>query len=184
MTVDEILSVPRKASSYPDFKKETIEYLKSKFPQTAKVLDIGVGCGIYQLLLCDYFTYIDGVEAHYPIIKEFKLRDRYRKVFCCDIIDFRFKKGEYDILIMGDVLEHIPLFIAQDVVSMFSNRCEEMIVAVPYLLPQPEEGKNKFAKHEQDDLTPEVMLERYPELKPMFTNERMGVYVKRECSST
>lgn len=179
MTVDEILSVSRKASSYPDFKKETVEYLKSKFPPTAKVLDIGVGSGIYQLLLGDYFTRMDGVEAYNPIIKEFRLRSRYRKVFCCDILDFRFKKGEYDILILGDVLEHIKTFVAPDLIHMFARRCQEMIVAVPYLLPQPEEGNNKYAKHEQDDLTPEVMLERYPELKPLFTNERMGVYVKR-----
>lgn len=176
MNVDEILSIPRKASSYPDYKKDVIEYLKSRFNPSAKVLDVGAGSGIYYDLLNHYFNHIDAVEVYKPLIDEFELDKKYHKIFNCDFIDFDF--SFYDIIIMGDVLEHIPTPIAIDLIRKVCKKCTELLVMVPYLLAQPEEGDNKYAKHEQDDLTPEIMSERYPDLKLLFGNNRMGVYVK------
>ena len=53
-----------------------------------------------------------------------------------------------------------------------------MIVAVPYLNPQGIEEDNIYEIHIQDDLTDEIMLERYPYLKNIYKDEHYGYYIK------
>lgn len=165
------------ASSYPFFKEEVAQYLKNNFSNTATILDVGPGCGTYYNYLNDYFKNMYAVEVYKPIIEQYNLKEKYKKVYNFNIVDFKYKY--YDIIIFGDVLEHLTIEDAHKVLDYALSKCKEVIVAVPYLYPQGEEGDNKYAAHQQDDLTPEIMLSRYPELKLLYGNDYYGYYIKK-----
>jgi len=166
------------ATSYEIYKKEITDYLKNNFDKKAKILDVGAGEGTYLPFLQDYFINIEAVEIFKPNIDNFDLENRYSKVYNVNIIDFKY--DFYDIIIFGDVIEHLEVNEAQEVLKYALNRCKEMIVAVPYLNPQGIEENNAYEIHKQDDLTDEIMKERYPYLKNVFKNDKYGYYIKEE----
>ena len=165
------------SGSYGFYKEEVKEYLKSKFNESAEILDVGPGRGTYYDLLNDSFNNIDAVEVFEPNIERFGLKDKYKNVYNFDIKDFKY--DYYDIIIFGDVIEHLEIEEAQKVLEYAYTRCQEMIVAVPYCYPQGMEEDNKYEIHKQPDLTPENVLERYPMLKLLSKNDVYGYYVKK-----
>ena len=119
---------------------------------------------------------MDAIEIYKDNIGKHKLNDIYRKVFLGDIREFTF--NHYDLIIFGDVLEHMSVEDAQKVLEYAWPRCRDLIVAVPYQWVNRSHYGNPWEVHIQDDLTPENVLERYPRLKPLFVYERYGYYVK------
>lgn len=164
------------AFSYDFYKNEVKDYLVSKFKGNAKILDVGAGCGTYWNLLHNYFKTIDGVEVFKPNIDNYQLKNKYHKVYNIDIKGFKY--DFYDIIIFGDIIEHLDANEAQEVLKYAYNKCKEMIVAVPYQLKQDEVDGNIYEIHKQDDLTDEIMKERYPYLKLLYKNDLYGYYVK------
>ena len=165
-----------KWSSYPYFKKEIKKYLKEKYTKDATVLDIGAGSGTYYYLLKDCFDKIDCIEGDLEIIKEAELEKLYNKVFNIDACDFEF--DYYDIIIMGDCMEHIAYDKAVKLVNYLYDKCRELVIVIPYNLKMEEcEGK-PYSSHKQDDLGPDNMLIRYPMLKLVWGNSYIGVYMK------
>lgn len=165
------------ARSYEYYKKEVAEYLKSRFNQDATVLDVGAGEGTYHGLIGDYFKNMDAVEVFKPNIDNFGLENKYKKVYNANICGFKY--DFYDIIIFGDIIEHLDVTGAQQVLKYAYDRCDEMVVAVPYQLKQGIEEDNVYEIHIQDDLTPEIMEERYPFLKLLYGNEKYGYYIKK-----
>ena len=143
-------------------------------PERTTILDVGAGWGKYHFLLPDYT--MDACEVWKPYIIQENLESLYREVFNTDICDLDVEF--YDVIIMGDVLEHIETGRAQDLIKRLYWRCDEMYVVVPYRYPQGEVHGNHFEIHHQDDLTPEIMGERYPELQLIADDEQKGIYVK------
>ena len=166
------------AYSYSYYKNIIKDYLIKQFDKDATILDVGPGCGTYYDLLNDYFTTFDGVEAFAPNIDRYDLRNKYRNVYNKDIKDFEF--DYYDIIIIGDVLEHLSIEDAQKVIKYCENRCKQLIVAVPYTMPQDAVEGNIYEVHKQDDLAIENMKERYPSLKLLIHNSDYGYYVKKD----
>lgn len=164
------------ATSYKYFKKNVKEYLQSKFPETATILDVGAGCGTYYNLLHDYFKTLHAVEVFKPNIDNYELKKKYEAVFNTDIKDFEY--DFYNIIIFGDIIEHLEVEEAQQVLKYAYDRCDEMIVAVPYEMEQGICEDNVYEIHKQPDLTPENVLERYPMLKLLYKNDKYGYYVK------
>ena len=164
------------ATSHLIYKPEIVEYLKNKFDKNAKILDVGAGEGTYWNYLKDYFDNIEAVEVFKPNIDNFELETKYKKVYNEDIRVFKY--DFYDIIIFGDIIEHLEVNEALEVLKYAYNRCKEMIVAVPYLNPQGIVEDNIYEIHKQDDLTDEIMKERYPFLKNVFKTDYYGYYVK------
>lgn len=165
------------AYSYNYFKEEVAEYIKEHFSKDSTVLDVGAGSGTYYNYLGDYFDSMDAVEIFSPNVKEFKLNEKYKNVYECNIIDFEY--DYYDLIIFGDVLEHLTVNDAKKVLEYALGRCKEVIVAVPYLFEQGECYNNIYETHLQPDLTPEIMEERYPYLKLLYSNKDYGYYIKK-----
>jgi len=166
------------AYSYDFYKKDIKEYLINRFPKNIKILDVGAGCGTYWELLHDNFKDIEAVEVFKPNIDNYNLKQKYHKVYNADIKDFKY--DFYDVIIFGDIIEHLEINEAQDVLKYAYMRCKEMIVAVPYELKQGIEEDNVYEIHKQPDLTPEIVLKRYPYLKLLYKNDLYGYYVKVE----
>jgi len=164
------------ATSYATYKKEITDYLKGKFDKDAKILDVGAGEGTYLPFLQDHFINVEAVEVFKPNIDNFNLEERYNKVYNINIIDFKYEY--YDIIIFGDVIEHLEVNDAKKVLEYAYNRCKEMIVAVPYLSKQGIEENNIYEIHKQDDLTNKIMKERYPYLKNIYKDDKYGYYIK------
>lgn len=165
------------ASSYNDFKEEIKEYIQNKFNTDISILDVGAGSGTYQELLSDYKN-IDAVEVFEPNIEKYKLREKYRNVINADIRGLMYQ--DYDLIIFGDVLEHLEVSEAKETLAYAYNHSKEVIVAVPYLYKQGIEYDNVYEIHKQDDLTNELFLERYPFMKLLMKNDRYGYYIKGE----
>ena len=165
------------ARSYEYFKKDVRDYLKRAFYEDATILDVGAGEGTYYNLLTYWFLYIDAVEVFKPNIDNYNLEKKYRKVYNCDIRDFKY--DFYDIVIFGDIIEHLEVSEAQEVLKYACEHSKEVIVAVPYKYEQGIVDDNIYEIHKQADLTPEIMEERYPMLKFLVGNDEYGYYVKR-----
>ena len=164
------------ATSYKYYKKNVKKYLQSKFTENATILDVGAGEGTYYNLLHDCFKTIHAVEVFKPNIDIYELEKKYEAVFNTDIKDFEY--GFYAIIIFGDIIEHLTVEEAQKVLKYAYDRCDEMIVAVPYEMEQGIAEDNVYEIHKQPDLTPENVLERYPMLKLLYKNSKYGYYVK------
>lgn len=161
--------------SYPYYKKEVAEYLKALYNEGATALDIGAGGGTYYDLLGTHYL-MDAVEVFGPTIIEAKLEDKYNKVYCSDVRTFTFEK-KYDLIIMGDVLEHMSVEDALRLIKICKFNCKTIMVAIPYCLPQGILENNEYEIHVQDDLTDKLFNERYKGFRRIYGNNLYGYYV-------
>ena len=164
--------------SYPDGKKEVRNFFKKRCPKGAKILDVGPGAGAYWDLLNDLGYFMDCVEIFEPYIERFKLKEKYDNVYLDNVMNFDI--SNYDVIILGDVLEHLSVEDAQTLLTKINNNNQKCLIAVPYLLEQGEFENNKHEIHLQADLTPEIMLERYPSLKLLaYIPLNYGYYINK-----
>ena len=165
-----------RATSYRKGKQEIENWIYSNFSPDSSILDVGAGCGTYYNML--HFTYpnIDAVEVYYPNIVDYNLAGKYKNVFNKNIVGFEYE--HYDLIIFGDILEHLSVDDAQRVLDYALGKCKNLIVAVPFELQQ-DANENVYERHVQDDLTPEIVEERYPMLKALFIDNKYGIYIKK-----
>lgn len=160
--------------SWPYLRPQIREYLTTNFSPESTVLDIGAGEGTYQHLLGDYFDNMDAVEIWTPYISTYNLKQKYKNVFNVNIMDFEFTW--YDIIIMGDTLEHLSVEDGMTLIADISTKCRELVVSVPFNLPQngvydpASDSFNPYEEHLQPDLNFDNFFERYPSLKFMEVN--------------
>jgi 16S rRNA A1518/A1519 N6-dimethyltransferase RsmA/KsgA/DIM1 with predicted DNA glycosylase/AP lyase activity len=167
--------------SYGYFKAEIKAHLLAHLDVKAKILDVGAGCGTYAKLLAPEYQNIDTVEIFEKYVARFGLRELYRNVYVTDIANFDF--DSYDYLIFGDVLEHMTILDAQEILKRINNNGQKCLVAIPYMFEQGESEDNIFETHLQPDLTHDVFLERYPGMRPIYRNEHYGYYCNYEFVS-
>lgn len=146
-------------ASYDYGKEEVVAWIKKRFPKGASCLDVGACNGKWFDLLGDYLV-MDAVEVYEPYIIKHRLREKYRTVICADIADCVY--NWYDIIIFGDVIEHMTVEKAQNVLKYARYRCGDMIIAVPFMLDQGVLDGNEYEVHVQNDLTPVEFDRRYP----------------------
>lgn len=143
-----------------------------------RILDLGCGSGTYSKLIRKECikTGVDAVDYR----QRFGLDSLYHEFDVHDIRDIDFLKtlGKFDLVIMGDVLEHMTYQWARLVLNAIEKQTRCVIVAVPFMWKQGDKI-NKWEKHEQDDLTEAVFLKRYPEFAPMFIYKRYGYFIWR-----
>ena len=123
------------------------EILREKQPQ--KVLDIGVGMGLYGVLtrqLCDWIrengykkenwkVKLVGIEAYESYIQTHQ-KYIYDNIIIGDISDNDIlnateKEGPYDIVLMIDVLEHLDYEMAKITVNRLKKFCKFIIISTP-----------------------------------------------------
>ena len=160
-------------ASYDYGKIEIVNYIYQHFAPGSTCLDVGACDGKWARLLKHYLT-MDAVEIWKPNIIECGLAARYRNVFNMDIADLEYKW--YDLIIFGDVIEHMTVENAQKVIDYARGRCRDMIIGVPFQYPQSEIYGNPYERHIQDDLTAEIFDERYPGFEVLIQPLRNYAY--------
>lgn len=140
-------------------KREVVEFIYNHFPEGSTVLDVGACDGKWRDLLGNRYV-MDACEIYLPNVEGNNLRAKYREVFAKDIMDLEYTW--YDLIIFGDVLEHMSVFKAQKVLEYAKPRCKDLIIGVPYLYRQDALYGNPHEVHLQWDLTEDIFKERYP----------------------
>ena len=139
------------------------------------ILDVGAGAGKRAELLKDYYETIDAVEIREPYIKEFNLQEKYDSVELKNVMDMTEDEFNcYDLVILGDIFEHLSVEDATKILDTLKNKT--VFIMIPFNCPQWECYGNVYETHLQDDLTLEVMKERYPQLKLQYSDVRFGFY--------
>lgn len=138
-------------------------------PLLTSVLDVGADQGKYRILL-DEYPHVDGCEIWPPSVDENQLHKLYNRVFYADIVNFvdsnAYRQARYDVVIFGDVLEHIARRYAQQTLQrIYENPRCDVIVVVPFESHQEYAKNNPYQVHLQNDLTQELMEVEYPELE-------------------
>lgn len=158
--------------SWPYLRNDVVRYLTNTFPASSKVLDIGAGEGTYYDLLHHHFNNIDGIEIFEPYIEKYGLKQKYKNLFLGNIIDFQFPSFDYDIIVMGDTLEHLSEHDARTVIDKYLDKVKEFLVIVPLNLPQDVVFGNVYERHLQPTLNFETMEKLYPELKILRLDDK------------
>lgn len=176
--------------SSPHLDDTLAGWVRGNIPRDFVLLDIGAGAGKFSQIFTEYV--MDAVEFFLPYHNTFGLAKKYRNVFGMTIQEFVTSVGlsGYGGVVMGDVLEHLSVEDAQFVVSSLYASKVSFIIKVPFMMEQvmtpevleahPEVVGNHLEDHLQPDLTNDVMLQRYPELKPLIFDEFFGIYISRE----
>ena len=146
--------------SYNAGKNEIITWIREHFNPEATILDVGVCDGKWKRLLKEYNN-MDGIDIFHPNAE--RSAPLYRTMYSGDIYDLRY--DYYDLVIFGDVIEHMTVERAQAVLEYAKQHCSAFIVGVPWLYEQGPCYGNPFEKHIQSDLTGEVFKDRYPGLE-------------------
>ena len=158
------------------FDYQIFNFITHNFNRHTRILDVGCGSGKYGKILRKSYDIIDGAEVFLEYIKKFELNKIYNNIYNTKIEDFDFDKNKYDLIIFGDVLEHIKESEAKKLLKKIIDLDLSVIVRVPYLYKQEKIGENIYEKHEQDNLTREVMEELYPYLQCLIGNKDFGVW--------
>ena len=159
--------------SYNRGKLEVIEMLKQRFPKGSTCLDVGACDGKWAYLLDGYFK-IDAVEAYEPNIEEYCLKEVYDNVYNTPMEEFSY--DHYDLIIFGDVIEHITVENSQRILKYGKEHSKGMLVVVPFLYYQDEMYGNPYEKHLQPDLTPKTFKERYGEWEVLWEDKEYCYY--------
>lgn len=146
-------------SSFDHGKEFITGWIHGRFNRGATCLDVGACDGNWWNRLGDYLT-MDAVEIFQPNIEHNLLDEKYRKVYCSDVSQLEY--NWYDLIIFGDVLEHMDVETAQRVLEYAKPRCRDMVISVPFLYRQGPMYGNQWEAHLQEDLTPELFDRRYP----------------------
>ena len=142
-------------------KAEVAQWARQQFPFGGRCLDVGACDGVWNSLLGDHFQ-MYAVEAWAPNVEQHRLRELYRGVYIGDIRHYPLLSLRYDLIIFGDVIEHMSVEDARRVIESAKQVCADMIVSVPFQYKQGAIYGNPYEVHVQDDLTPEIFDERYP----------------------
>lgn len=161
-------------SSYEMGKAEAVSWIKLHYGEGASCLDVGACDGLWYDLLGDYLK-MDACEVWEPNVRN--LQGKYEHIIHDDIANVVY--GHYDLIIFGDVLEHMPVRNAQRVLAYADEHCDDYIVALPFNYYQGAIYGNPYERHLQPDLTPDIVAERYPQLEPIWQDNGYAYYHRR-----
>jgi len=160
------------------FKKEIKNYIVDNFRKNINILDIGAGSGTYSNLLRPLgYNNIDCVEVFENYVETYSLKSKYTNVFIEDITKFDIDFNHYDLIILGDVLEHIK----QDDAIKLINKLKHIptIIGVPFESEQGEHFGNVHETHLQSDLTLENFIIRFSGFRPLCLRFDYGIFINK-----
>jgi len=116
--------------------------------QPRLILDVGPGCGTYSTLLRSGKPTEDnqkwyGVEVFEPYIEKYNLKSKYEHIIVQDVKEVDFSKlPTFDLIIAGDILEHLEKQDAITVIERLKQHTKNLIISIPIIdYPQgPSEG--------------------------------------------
>jgi hypothetical protein len=166
--------------SVPEGKDLSMYWIKNKInPQT--VLDVGAGVGTYSLLFRKYDfvpKLLNAIEVWEPYIKEYELLNKYKNVFNVDVREW--EDWNYDLVILGDVLEHMSKDEALTLWDKISKQARYAIISIPIIdCPQGHEHDNPYEEHIKDDWTTQEVLKSFTNIIDHNEYSVVGVFLAK-----
>lgn len=149
-------------------KNEIKKFLQPKLRDGMKICDMGPGTGTYRRLLGDNFEWT-GVEIWHETAQE--LKTIYNHIYEMDMRNFNYPE-DYDLVIFGDVLEHMTIEEAQECIRRARLHSKMIIVAFPYNTIQNAIYGNPNEEHIQYNFSPEKFDQHYPGFKRIYYAEQ------------
>ena len=167
--------------SYDFFNNEVKQFVEARNPK--RILDVGPGEGKYGKMFKVVGRDIEAVEIFAPYVTQYNLTKLYDRVHIQDIRTFWCTWEQYDIAILGDVLEHLVVKDAEKLLEFFTKKNIPILVLIPYSYVQGISHGNEHEVHEQSDLTEELFHQRYPGFIKLASNKYQGVFFKDKKDS-
>jgi 2-polyprenyl-3-methyl-5-hydroxy-6-metoxy-1,4-benzoquinol methylase len=165
--------------SDPENKPWALEKIKEIDPKT--VLDCGAGAGTYLDLIkanLGYQTIVVGVEAWYPYIIKYDLEDRYDILYPIDIRDMA--SFQYDLVILGDILEHMSEDDAVLLWNRISEEAKYALISIPIIhYEQGAINDNPYEVHVEEDWTTEKVLQKFSNIVEYKEFSQTGVFIAK-----
>ena len=164
--------------SDPDNKTVAAKWLAEIAP--VSVLDVGPGAGAYGKLARSLPSVqrLDGVEAWEPYLAQFGLKNLYDNVYVEDVRER--EDFTYDVVIFGDVLEHMTKEDALRIYELARNQAKWILFSIPIIhLPQGAYAGNPFEIHVHDNWTHEEILDWFPNVERFETFRVTGIYLTK-----
>jgi hypothetical protein len=133
------------------------------------ILDIGAGAGKYGRLLRSALPEckIDAVEPTKKYIDQFHLNYTYNTIYEMNIEEYldKYPKHRYDVIIMGDMLEHLYRSKVFDYIDFLLYKTNWILCIWPTNLPQDDYEGNGYECHRSNfklkDLSDKFEVEFY-----------------------
>ena len=127
------------------------------------VLDVGAGQGVYLDLIRQGLgagVIVNAVEVWQPYIDQFDLENRYNKLFAMDVKNMT--NFAYDLVILGDVLEHMSEQSAVELWDRISQQAKYAIISIPIIhYHQDAINGNPYEIHVEEDWNTERVLSTF-----------------------
>lgn len=141
--------MPHSANSFDHILQEHVIKLN---PNT--ILDVGAGSGKNGKLIrqTGYDKSLECLEPTPQYVTEFNLPSIYNKVHPYNISQFvdTVYKFQYDLVVFGDVLEHLFRSQVIDYLDYFLYKSKWIIVIWPSNMPQDDYGNNPYEIHKSN----------------------------------
>ena len=135
--------------SYTTFDATIRQHLVALNPKS--ILDMGAGAGKYGKLLRDVLPEcrIDAVEGSPEVVEQFSLKTIYNTVHTMSIEKYldECSSNSYDVVILGDVLEHFYRSRAMDYLDFLAYRSGFVACVWPTNMRQDDFAKDGFETH-------------------------------------
>jgi cyclopropane fatty-acyl-phospholipid synthase-like methyltransferase len=140
------------------------------------ILDIGTGRGNYSDLLKGVnIEKIDGIEVWEPYIERYNLKNKYNNIFLYDVRQW--ENFNYDLIIFGDVLEHMTKEESIHVWQKASSMAKHAIISIPIIhFPQGESEGNPYQVHIKDDWSEKEVIETFSDIISYDIYPTVGVF--------
>ena len=142
------------------------------------ILDVGVGAGTYSVILKEKnikMDKIDGIEAWAPYVEEFDLANKYDNLFQVDAREW--EDWNYDLVIFGDVLEHMSKEDALVLWDKVSKQAKHALISIPIIhYPQGHEHGNPYEEHVKDDWSTIEVIQSFKGIKQYFPYNVVGIF--------
>lgn len=143
------------------------------------VLDVGAGQGVYLDLIRQALgagVIVNAVEVWEPYIEQFNLQNRYDKLFHMDVRDM--ENFGYDLVILGDVLEHMSEDEALKLWDRISKQAKYAIISIPIIhYHQDAINGNPYEVHVEADWNTKRVLDKFHSIVEHVEFPVTGVFV-------
>lgn len=163
--------------SNPENRQWVLQKVKEINPET--IADVGAGAGTYSHLIKPHLNvHMTAIEIFEENITKFSLANLYENVLHKDVREVDSLK--YDLVIFGDVLEHMTKEEALAVWAMAKRDARYAIINIPIVHYEqgPIDG-NHHEIHVVDDWSHEKVLEAFEDIEEFNTGEVTGAYLAR-----
>lgn len=164
--------------SDPTNKPYAEELIARLQPKT--VIDVGAGAGIYAEITrrASPDAHITAIEAWQPYIQQFDLKNKYDEVINADVREVESFKA--DLVIFGDVIEHMSKADAQELWARVSYDAEYAMISLPIVhWHQDAINGNPYEVHVEEDWNTEDVLQSFSHIVEYMVFPQTGTFLAK-----